>query len=96
MEFNPAVVSAWKLIGYENRALAARDFNNDRKDAGEMGAGHSVTVLYEVIPCRRERAGGSLTSARKWTRFGTRPRRARPAPAAQPRAGRETTASGSR
>jgi Ca-activated chloride channel homolog len=50
VEFNPAVVSAWKLIGYENRALAARDFNNDRKDAGEMGAGHSVTVLYEVIP----------------------------------------------
>ena len=50
VEFNPAVISAWKLIGYENRALAARDFNNDRKDAGEMGAGHSVTVLYEVIP----------------------------------------------
>jgi Ca-activated chloride channel family protein len=50
VEFNPSVVSAWKLIGYENRALAARDFNNDRKDAGEMGAGHSVTVLYEVIP----------------------------------------------
>ena len=50
VEFNPAAISAWKLIGYENRALAARDFNNDRKDAGEMGAGHSVTVLYEVIP----------------------------------------------
>jgi Ca-activated chloride channel family protein len=50
VEFNPAIVSAWKLIGYENRALAARDFNNDRKDAGEMGAGHTVTVLYEVIP----------------------------------------------
>jgi len=50
VEFNPAVVSAWKLIGYENRALAARDFNDDRKDAGEMGAGHTVTVLYEVVP----------------------------------------------
>jgi len=50
VEFNPAIVYAWKLIGYENRALAARDFNNDRKDAGEMGAGHTVTVLYEVIP----------------------------------------------
>ena len=50
VEFNPAVVGAWKLIGYENRALAARDFNDDRKDAGEMGAGHTVTVLYEVIP----------------------------------------------
>jgi Ca-activated chloride channel family protein len=50
VEFNPAVVSKWKLIGYENRALAARDFNDDRKDAGEMGAGHTVTVLYEIIP----------------------------------------------
>jgi Ca-activated chloride channel family protein len=50
VEFNPAMVSAWKLIGYEDRALAARDFNDDRKDAGEMGAGHTVTVLYEVIP----------------------------------------------
>jgi len=55
VEFNPAVVSAWKLIGYENRALAARDFNNDRKDAGEMGAGHTVTVLYEVVPAGAER-----------------------------------------
>lgn len=50
VEFNPAAVSAWKQIGYEDRKLAARDFNNDRKDAGEMGAGHTVTVLYEVIP----------------------------------------------
>ncbi len=50
VEFNPSVVSAWKLIGYENRALSARDFNNDRKDAGEVGAGQTVTVLYEIIP----------------------------------------------
>jgi Ca-activated chloride channel homolog len=50
VEFNPAVVAQWKLIGYEDRALAAQDFNDDRKDAGEMGAGHTVTVLYEVIP----------------------------------------------
>jgi Ca-activated chloride channel homolog len=50
VEFNPAVVSAWKLLGYEDRALRAQDFNNDRKDAGEMGAGHTVTVLYEVVP----------------------------------------------
>ena len=50
VEFNPAMVSAWKLLGYETRALAARDFNDDRKDAGEMGAGHTVTVLYEVVP----------------------------------------------
>jgi Ca-activated chloride channel family protein len=50
VEFNPAAVASWKLIGYENRRLAARDFNDDRKDAGEMGAGHTVTALYEVIP----------------------------------------------
>jgi Ca-activated chloride channel family protein len=50
VEFNPAHVAAWKLIGYENRLMAARDFNDDRKDGGEMGAGHTVTVLYEVVP----------------------------------------------
>ncbi len=50
VEFNPAQVAGWKLIGYENRLLAAKDFNDDRKDAGEMGAGHTVTVLYEVVP----------------------------------------------
>jgi len=50
VEFNPARVKAYRLIGYENRALAAEDFNDDGKDAGEMGAGHSVTALYEVVP----------------------------------------------
>ncbi len=50
IEFNPAVVSGYRLIGYANRMLAARDFNDDRKDAGEIGAGHTVTALYEVIP----------------------------------------------
>ncbi len=50
VEFNPAEVKAYRLIGYENRMLAAEDFNNDRKDAGEIGSGHSVTALYEVIP----------------------------------------------
>ena len=49
VEFNPAVVSEYRLIGYENRALASEDFDDDTKDAGEIGAGHSVTVLYEVI-----------------------------------------------
>jgi Ca-activated chloride channel family protein len=49
-EFNPAVVGAYRLIGYENRLLNREDFNDDRKDAGEIGAGHSVTALYEVIP----------------------------------------------
>ncbi len=50
VEFNPAKVQAYRLLGYENRALAAKDFNDDRKDAGDVGAGHTVTALYEVIP----------------------------------------------
>ncbi len=56
IEFNPVKVGAYRLIGYENRALAAADFNDDTKDAGEMGAGHTVTALYEIVP-----NGGSLT-----------------------------------
>jgi Ca-activated chloride channel family protein len=59
VEFNPAQVKAYRLIGYENRLLAAEDFNDDRKDAGELGAGHSVTALYEVVP-----AGAPDTPAR--------------------------------
>jgi Ca-activated chloride channel family protein len=50
VEFNPARVQAYRLIGYENRLLRAEDFANDQKDAGELGAGHSVTALYEIIP----------------------------------------------
>jgi len=50
VEFNPAVVQAYRLIGYENRMLAKEDFNNDKKDAGEIGAGHTVTALYEIVP----------------------------------------------
>lgn len=50
VEFNPARVKAYRLIGYENRMLKKEDFNNDAKDAGELGAGHCVTALYEVIP----------------------------------------------
>lgn len=50
VEFNPRAVAYWRQIGYENRALAAQDFNDDRKDAGEIGAGHSVTALYELVP----------------------------------------------
>jgi len=50
VEFNPARVAAYRLIGYENRMLAKEDFNDDKKDAGEIGAGHTVTALYEVVP----------------------------------------------
>jgi secreted protein with Ig-like and vWFA domain len=50
VEFNPAQVRSYRLLGYENRTLAAQDFNNDQKDAGEIGAGHTVTALYEIVP----------------------------------------------
>jgi Ca-activated chloride channel homolog len=50
IEFNPLIVDSYRLIGYENRLLDEADFNNDTKDAGEIGAGHSVTALYEIIP----------------------------------------------
>ncbi len=55
VEFNPATVAAYRLIGYDNRRLADRDFTDDTKDAGEVGAGHSVTALYEIVP-----AGGAV------------------------------------
>ena len=50
IEFNPTKVQAYRLIGYENRILAAEDFNDDQKDAGEIGAGHTVTALYQIVP----------------------------------------------
>ncbi|RVU01712.1 DUF3520 domain-containing protein [Mucilaginibacter limnophilus] len=50
IEFNPAMVQAYRLIGYENRLLNKEDFNNDKKDAGDMGSGHTVTALYEIVP----------------------------------------------
>jgi Ca-activated chloride channel family protein len=53
IEFNPLQVSAYRLIGYENRLLRKEDFNDDTKDAGEIGAGHTVTALYEIVPAGR-------------------------------------------
>jgi Ca-activated chloride channel family protein len=50
IEFNPTKVKAYRLIGYENRLLKDEDFNNDKKDAGDLGSGHTVTALYEIIP----------------------------------------------
>ena len=58
VEFNPTRVAKYRLIGYENRLLAAQDFADDKKDAGEMGAGHSVAALYEIVPAGAEGAGG--------------------------------------
>lgn len=59
VEFNPATVESYRLIGYENRRLQKEDFANDQVDAGEIGAGHTVTALYEIVPAR----GGILTPA---------------------------------
>jgi Ca-activated chloride channel homolog len=56
VEFNPARVEAYRLIGYENRVLRSEDFNDDKKDAGELGAGHTVTALYEIVPAGTELA----------------------------------------
>jgi len=52
IEFNPAEVQSYRLIGYENRVLANEDFNDDKKDAGELGAGHTVTAIYEIVPVK--------------------------------------------
>ena len=54
VEFNPSLVQSYRLIGYENRLLNKEDFNDDKKDAGELGAGHTVTALYEIVPAGAE------------------------------------------
>jgi len=60
IEFNPAHVKAYRLIGYENRVLQKEDFNNDKKDAGDLGSGHSVTALYEIIPLDGKLIAGNV------------------------------------
>lgn len=60
IEFNPAAVKSYKLIGYENRLLADRDFNDDTKDAGELGSGHTVTALYEIVPAGSNENSGTI------------------------------------
>ena len=54
IEFNPAKVAGYRLLGYENRLLEAKDFNDDKKDAGEIGSGHTMTALYEIVPAGAE------------------------------------------
>ena len=63
IEFNPAQVKAYRLIGYENRMLAKEDFNDDTKDAGELGAGHTVTAMYEIVPVVRPGSPLALSKA---------------------------------
>lgn len=76
VEFNPARVAGYRLIGYENRLLKDKEFNDDRKDAGDMGAGHTVTALYECVP-----AGQSVPTAVDPLKYQTP---SAPVPVAQP------------
>lgn len=71
VEFNPLRVQAYRLIGYENRLLRDEDFNDDTKDAGELGAGHSVTALYEVIPVGVESAFLQAVDSLRYQSQGT-------------------------
>ncbi|MEA3208955.1 MAG: Ca-activated chloride channel [Chthoniobacter sp.] len=68
VEFNPAQVAAYRLIGYENRMLKKEDFNDDTKDAGEIGAGHTVTALYEVVPAGKDAPGSPAVDPLKYQR----------------------------
>ena len=66
VEFNPAQVSGYRLIGYEKRLLAKEDFRDDQKDAGEIGAGHTVTALYEVVPAGKDLPAPAKVDALKY------------------------------
>ncbi|MES2798962.1 MAG: VWA domain-containing protein [Bacteroidota bacterium] len=68
VEFNPAHVKAYRLIGYENRLLANEDFSNDTVDAGELGAGHTVTAIYEIIPANGESSESSSADDLKYSK----------------------------
>lgn len=74
LELNPATVESYRLIGYENRRLRAEEFNDDTRDAGEVGAGHSVTALYELVPVGAEPASANATPEVDALRYQT-PRR---------------------
>ncbi len=63
VEFNPATVAEYRLIGYETRLLNREDFNNDKVDAGEVGSGQTVTALYEIVPVGGPRTVGDLRYA---------------------------------
>ncbi len=86
VEFNPAQVAGYRLIGYEKRLLAKEDFNDDGKDAGEIGAGHTVTALYEIVPAGKgSRAeSGSLKYQPAAPAAPEKPAASNPQPAASP------------
>lgn len=66
IEFNPAHVKEYRLVGYENRKLKNEDFNNDKKDAGDLGAGHTVTAIYEIIPTNSENTSAGKVDPLKY------------------------------
>ena len=74
VEFNPARVQAYRLIGYENRALRNEEFDDDRRDAGDMGAGHSVTALYEIVPVGARMDVEAQTPSLRYQRVDPTPR----------------------
>jgi Ca-activated chloride channel family protein len=74
VEFNPLKVASYRLIGYENRMLKKEDFRDDRKDAGELGAGHTVTALYEITPADGSEQGEELTFTRTQVKADARSR----------------------
>lgn len=73
VEFNPARVQAYRLVGYENRLLEAEDFNNDRKLGGDMGVGHTVTALYEIVPVGAKSDFAGSVDPLKYQRVKERP-----------------------
>ena len=77
VEFNPREVAAYRLIGYENRLLDDQDFNDDVKDAGEIGAGKSITALYEIVPVGEEVPGAGDVDPLKYQKEGQKTRASR-------------------
>ena len=71
IEFNPAQVSGYRLLGYENRLLKAKDFNDDKKDAGEIGSGHTMTVFYEIVPAGAENSAAGAVDPLKYQKSTT-------------------------
>ena len=71
IEFNPAQVSGYRLLGYENRLLKAKDFNDDKKDAGEIGSGHTMTAFYEIVPADAEKPAAGTVDPLKYQKSTT-------------------------
>lgn len=73
VEFNPKFVESYRLVGYENRVLKSEDFNNDAKDAGDIGAGHTVTALYEIVPTGQNSTNSKIDSLKYQSEAFKRP-----------------------